>query len=147
MRLIGLDLGKKRVGIAFCNDQLGVVVPLDPFIVTRGLEVELDRLCNLIEEYEPGLVIVGDPVALNGSAGIAAIWAREIALAIGRRTEIAVVMVDERLSTREAARTLGEIGVHGKRQRAKVDSSAAAVILGHYLDSSRSRDDDRHQQS
>ncbi len=138
MRLIGLDLGKRRVGMALASDAIGVALPLHAFLVVSDLKAEIERLCAAIAEYEPDILVVGDPVSLDGSIGPAATWTREIAALLADRLEVEVVLVDERLSSRQASAVLADIGVKGRELRKKVDSSSAAVILTHYLESRKS---------
>lgn len=138
MRIVGLDLGKKRVGMAMASSAVGVVVPLDPFVVATDLKNELEKLCGRILEYGPDLLVMGDPISLNGSRGIASTEARQIAEKLSGKLGLGVVLVDERLTSREAASVLAGIGVKGRELRRKVDSSSAVVILTHYLESGNS---------
>ncbi len=138
MRIVGLDLGKKRVGMAMASSGVDVVVPLEPFVVAAELKSELGKLCDRIQEYDPDLVVIGDPISLDGSRGIASRGVRQIAELLSGKLGVRVVLVDERLTSREATSVLAGIGVKGRELRRKVDSSSAVVILTHYLESGNS---------
>ena len=135
---MALDLGKRRVGVAVSNDAIGVASPVDADRVKGRLEDEIARLSQHVAEYEPEVLVVGDPVSLDGSAGPSALWARPLAVRIAEALSVKLVMVDERLTSREAARALADAGVRGRGARARIDSAAAAVILEHYLGSGAS---------
>ncbi len=138
MKIVALDLGKRRVGVAIGNDTIGVAVPVDAYRVQGRLEDEIAALARFVAEYEPELLVVGDPVSLDGSAGPSALWARGIASRIAEALSLGLALVDERLTSREAARALAEAGVRGRGARSRIDSAAAAVILEHYLGSGAS---------
>lgn len=141
LKIVALDLGKRRVGVAVGNDTIGVAVPVGAFHVRSRLEDEISALARFIAEYEPELLVVGDPVSLDGGAGPSALWARGIAAGIAEALSLRVVLIDERLTSREAAGALAEAGVRGRGARSRIDSAAAAVILEHYFGSGSSAED------
>ena len=138
MKIVALDLGKRRVGVAVGKDSIGVAIPVDAYKVAGRLEDEVARLAAYVAEYEPEVLVVGDPVSLDGGAGPSALWVRPLAARIAEALSVRLVMVDERLTSREAARALAEAGVRGRGARARIDSAAAAVVLEHYLGSGAS---------
>lgn len=135
VRLIGFDLGKRRVGIAYGNDRIGVVVPLEPYLVRTNLIDELDLMLAMVAEHEPELLILGDPLTLEGHEGLASKWVHEIGDVIACMFAGEVAYIDERLSTRSATAALHQAGTASKKMRSRVDSAAAVVILEHYIDS------------
>jgi len=142
-RRLGVDVGKVRVGVAV-SDPDGILatpvvtVPRDMGAAADSVPADIAELARLVTEHEAVQVVVGLPVALNGSEGTAAIdiraYASRLASAVG---PVPVVLADERMSTVVATRRLAERGVRGKRQRAVVDQAAAVEILQSWLDAQR----------
>jgi putative holliday junction resolvase len=144
-RRLGIDWGDARIGVAVSDPAGMVPVPLD--FVPAG-DGELDRLIDLVVEYEPIEVVVGLPQSLSGSEGPAAVKIRGRAEQLVERLQTVagrlptdppgVRLVDERLSTVSASRRLRASGKKAKAQRGLIDSEAAREILGHALDVERS---------
>jgi putative holliday junction resolvase len=142
-RRLGVDVGKVRVGVAL-SDPDGILasplvtVPRDMGAAADSVPADIAELARLVREHEAVQVVVGLPVRLDGSEGIAAIdiraYAERLARAVGH---VPVVLADERMSTVVASRRLAERGVRGKRQRAVVDQAAAVEILQSWLDAQR----------
>jgi putative holliday junction resolvase len=142
-RRLGVDVGKVRVGVAL-SDPDGILasplvtVPRDMGAAADSVPADIAELARLVREHEAVQVVVGLPVRLDGSEGIAAIdiraYAERLARAVGH---VPIVLADERMSTVVASRRLAERGVRGKRQRAVVDQAAAVEILQSWLDAQR----------
>lgn len=134
---IGVDVGTVRVGVARCDPSGVLATPLET--VRRDLKQgsDLGRIVQLVQECEAVEVIVGLPRGLSGRDGDAALAARKYAVAIARRVRVPVRVVDERLSTVTAQRSLREAGVKGRKHRPVVDQAAAVVILQSALDVER----------
>ena len=142
-RRLGVDVGKVRVGVAL-SDPDGILasplvtVPRDMGAAADSVPADIAELARLVREHEAVQVVVGLPVRLDGSEGIAAIDIRAYAERLARAVEhVPVVLADERMSTVVASRRLAERGVRGKRQRAVVDQAAAVEILQSWLDAQR----------
>jgi putative Holliday junction resolvase len=135
---IGVDVGTVRVGVA-CSDPSGfLATPLETVPRDVRRESDLRRIATLVEECEAVEVVVGLPRGLSGREGDAAASARSYAVAIACRVRpVPVRLVDERLSTVTAQRSLREAGVKGRRHRPVVDQAAAVVILQSALDGER----------
>ena len=132
---IGVDVGTVRVGLARTDPSALVVVPVET--VRRGQD-DLARIAEMVGETGAVEVIVGLPRTLRGEEGAAALAARQYATAIAQRVApVPVRLVDERLSTVSAHRTLREAGVRGRRHRPVIDQVAAVVILQSALDTER----------
>jgi len=129
-RILGVDYGTKRIGLAV-SDSLGMTArPLD--VVPRE---ELRRVLNRMgEEYPIDLVVVGLPTGLSGNEGEAASGARALGAEIAEWLGIEVVYVDERFTSRMAESALLESGMKRRSRKATVDKVAAAIILQTYLD-------------
>ena len=137
---LGVDVGDVRIGVARCDPGAMLATPVET--VTRGAG-DLDRILDLAEADEAIEIVVGLPTSLSGRHGPAAAKAQEFAehlvgRAATRLPNLAVRLVDERLTTVSAERVLREQGRKGARRRAVVDQAAAVVILQHAIDSERS---------
>jgi putative Holliday junction resolvase len=135
---IGVDVGSVRVGVARSDPGALVVVPVETVRRDTAGRRDLDRIADLVREYDALEVVVGLPRTMRGEEGSAAGAARRYASAIARRiAPVGVRLVDERLSTVSAHRTLRDAGVRGRRHRPVVDQAAAVVILQSALDAER----------
>jgi len=134
MRILGLDFGLKRVGVAVSDEGGRLASPLAVIPATSAKHL-LAKLGKYVRRYSPAEVVVGEPLRLDGSkgelAGRAAAFAGEVAREFGVR----VVMWDERYTSFEAGEKLRERGMKWKKRREILDRAAAAVILQSYLDS------------
>ena len=132
-RVLGVDYGTKRVGLAI-SDALGLIArPLA--VVPRSSAVE--EVVNLVKEQDVGTIVVGLPTGLSGDEGTSASEARKLADELGLATGIDVVLRDERYTSRMAETTLVESGMKRRKRRESVDKVAAAIILQDFLDSNR----------
>jgi len=131
-RVLGLDLGDVRIGVAISDPDRKVAVPFGT--VHTGAPADLKAIATIVEEDEVALVVVGNPLRMSGDTGTRARHAEEFAGALRQFLPVPVVLHDERLSTAEAERALKEAGAGGRERRRAVDRSAAAVILQSYLD-------------
>lgn len=131
-RLLSLDLGAKRVGVAVC-DEMRLTVRALPAIRRSNWKSLVSALAELCEEFDVKGVVVGLPTGLDGGEGEAALEARRVArnleLSLGRP----VVLQDEKLSSVEAEEALRDEGFRGDEIKARVDGRAAAIILRDYL--------------
>lgn len=134
MRIIGLDYGEARIGVAV-SDLLGTIAnPLDT-ISERDREKQLERVLEVIKREKAEKIVVGLPKRMDGTLGHRAEYTREFAEELALRCSLPLVMWDERLSSSEAHRMLESGGVSGKKRKTKVDKIAAVLILQTYLDS------------
>jgi putative Holliday junction resolvase len=131
-RVLGLDLGDVRIGVAISDPERRIAVPMGT--VRTGAPADLRAIAELVREHDVVLVVVGLPLRLSGERGSAAAKAEGFAAALRAVLDVPIVLQDERLSTVEAERALREGGVSGPARRAVVDRSAATVILQAYLD-------------
>lgn len=139
MRVVALDLGRQRVGVAV-SDSAGVVaVPSTTVVRTGDAARDRRRVADEIRDLGAERVVVGLPLSLDGSEGPAAAWAREEAAAIAALLDegVPVELYDERLTTVSARRSLVAAGVKGRDRRRVVDQVAAAVLLQAWLDGGR----------
>ncbi|MDW8308343.1 MAG: Holliday junction resolvase RuvX [Verrucomicrobiales bacterium] len=133
MRILALDPGTKRVGVAISDETRTLATPLE-FIPAEPFAEFLARLKTLIREKEVGLVLVGVPRNMDGSFGPAAAQAQQFVAVLKEALTVPIHTVDERLSTVQAQRLLRAAGRRARKQKTRIDQSAAAVLLQGYLD-------------
>lgn len=133
---LACDVGSARIGIARSDPQGVLAVPLDA-LPAGGQGI--DRVLDLIAEYEPIEIVVGLPLSLNGQEGPAAARVREWAAELAARTEVPIRLVDERLTTVEAQRGLHQAGRTTRTSRAVIDSASAVILLQADLEAERAR--------
>lgn len=131
-RVLGLDLGDARIGVAISDPQRRLAVPLGT--VRTGAPGDVKAIAELARENGAELVVVGHPLLMSGRAGERAHLAERFAEALGAVLGLPVVLQDERLSSAEADRALRGAGRSGRERRREVDRSAATVILQAWLD-------------
>lgn len=141
MRILGLDPGERRIGVAV-SDATGTIATPHSVIDRRHADMA-DAIRRLVDEYEIELIVVGLPVSLSGEEGPSAQAARALAESVAEATDLPVALQDERFTTVTAEDALIEGGVRSSERREVRDKVAAAVMLQGYLDSRRSDDDDR----
>lgn len=137
-RVLGLDLGDARIGVAVSDADRRVAVPHGTIRVGQP-PGELKAVAALVQELDVTAVVVGHPRSMSGASGARAQQAEAFAGALRAVVAVPVELQDERLSTVQAERSLREAGVSGPRRRQVVDESAAAVILGAWLDAHAQR--------
>lgn len=134
---LAFDVGKARIGVARCDAQAILAVPVQTLRRDR-YGADLDEAADLVAEHQASEVIVGLPKQLSGkgsaSARDARKWARELAVIIA---PVPVRLVDERLTTVTAQRELHEAGMAAKNFRPVVDQAAAVIILEQALETER----------
>jgi putative Holliday junction resolvase len=134
MRILAIDYGSKRIGLAL-SDPTGTLARPLPFVPAKA-DVQLAReLAALAKKEEVHLILLGLPRHMDGSIGEAAAQVQAFAALLGQATLIRIQLIDERLSTVQASRQLQEAGRNARQQRGKIDSEAACVLLQGYLDS------------
>lgn len=136
-RALGLDPGKRRIGVAVSDPSRTIASPLR-FIDTKVADVE-QLLRDICAEYEVTVVVVGLPLNLDGSEGASAKAARDLAEVVHEATGLEVQLQDERFTSVTAEAALIEGGVTRKSRKEKRDQVAAAVMLQSFLDT-RSHD-------
>ena len=133
MRVLAIDHGTKRIGIAI-SDELGMIAQPLEFIPAEPFAELLNRLKEIISAKQVELILVGMPRNMNGSYGPAASKVQEFVAALKEAVTVPIQTLDERLTSVQAHRLLAEAEVSGRQRKGKVDKSAAAVLLQSYLD-------------
>ena len=133
MRIIGLDYGSVRVGIAI-SDPDAVIAQPKGFIEASPRKKCIAEIANLCSEMSVGKIVIGLPKHMNGDEGESALAARALGDEISKAVNIPILFIDERLTTLSANRSLTESNMKAPRKKEKIDSVAAAIILQNYLD-------------
>ena len=139
MRILALDVGDRRLGVAV-SDPLGMWARPLTVITRRSREQDFQAIARLVKEQGAARVVVGHPVTMSGEVGPQARRVERYAAALAERLGVPVVLWDERLSTAEAERLLRESGESSRQYRGRLDAVAAAVILQSYLDAVEERE-------
>jgi putative Holliday junction resolvase len=133
MRVLGLDLGSRRVGVAVSDPDGRIAQPLLQF-EPRGRRDLVETAARLAAEHGAERIVVGLPTRLDGTAGRQAARTRAAVEALRQVAGVPVAVWDERFSTKRADRSLREAGLAPGRRRARRDMVAATLILQAYLD-------------
>lgn len=133
MRLMGLDVGSKTIGVAL-SDPLGLTAQGLEVIRRRGTENDMKRLAEIIEQHQVGKAVVGMPRNMNGTLGPQAETVREFIALFSERFGIPVDTWDERLTTVAAEKMLINADVSRAKRKQVIDKMAAVMILQGYLD-------------
>lgn len=133
-RVLGIDLGSVRIGVASSDAGRVLASPLTVLPRTKDRPGDRRAIARLVAEQEAVLVVVGMPTSLDGSAGPAAKAAEEEVAALAEALPVPVTSYDERFTTVTADRMLAEQGVRGSARRKVIDMAAAAVMLQAWLD-------------
>jgi putative Holliday junction resolvase len=135
-RILGLDLGSKRIGIAV-SDPLGVTAQGLPTLKRTNRRADLERLRELADAYQVERIVLGHPLHLRGYASARAEEAERFAEWLRRDLKLEVELFDERLTSAEAERLMREAGASRRERRDAADRLAAQLILQAYLDRAR----------
>lgn len=136
MRVLALDYGTHRIGVAVSDETCSIAQPLETIPATPFADF-LQRLKQITKEKEVSLIIVGMPRNMDGSYGASALKVQEFVNALKDAITIPVRTLDERLTTVQAQKSLISGGAKKKARKQKIDQTAAAVLLQCYLDSVR----------
>ena len=137
MRILALDHGTVRIGVALSDELKMIASPLE-FIPAEPFADVLAKLIELIREKEVELIVIGMPRNMDGSYGPAAEKVREFVTALKDAIAIPIKLWDERLTSSQANKLLISGGVRRDKRKEKVDGMAAAIFLQSYLDASTS---------
>jgi putative Holliday junction resolvase len=138
MRILALDHGTRRVGVAISDELKMIAQPLE-FIPAEPFADLLVRLKEILREKEVELILLGMPRNMDGSYGPAALKVQEFAAVLKDKIAVPIQLWDERLTTAQAQRFLIEGNVRRQQRKEKVDKMAASILLQSYLDSLQMR--------
>lgn len=133
-RILALDLGKKRIGLAL-SDPLGITAQGLDTLQRTNIREDMAALARLIDGHGVTMVLIGNPLHMSGDESRQSAHAREFAARIEERVRVPVQFWDERLTTVEAQRVLHESGISSRKRARSVDRLSAVILLESYLDS------------
>ena len=132
-RLIGLDLGSKRIGVSICDERQSIATPFKTINKTNTNEL-IAELKGLIDEYDIKGIIIGNPINMDGTLGRSAQSVNDVSNNIDKSIDIDVCLWDERLSTVGAFNLSSQLEVNVSKREKKIDQNAAAFILQGAID-------------
>ena len=132
-RILGIDLGTKRIGIAISDYNQKIATPLQTLDKSKQGKF-IDELESIITEYDIKGIIIGNPINMDGTYGKSSQSAKDIAINISNKIDIAVSLWDERLSTVGAFNLSSELDINVSKREKDIDKFAAAFILQGALD-------------
>ena len=132
-RLIGLDLGSKKIGVSICDEKQLIATPFKT-IVKSSSDKLIDELKLIIKENDIGGIIIGNPINMDGTTGPSSQSVRDIAKNISKNIDIPICLWDERLSTVGAFNLSGQLDINVSKRVKNIDQNAAAFILQGALD-------------
>ena len=133
-RILALDLGKKRIGLAL-SDPLGITAQGLPTLERTNIREDLAALQKIVAEHEVTQILMGNPLHMSGHESRQSAYTQEFAKRLAERTGLEVKFWDERLTTVEAERVLRQSGISIEKRARAVDRLAAVILLESYLDS------------
>ncbi|MDC3382635.1 Holliday junction resolvase RuvX [Candidatus Pelagibacter sp.] len=132
-RLIGLDLGSKRIGVSICDEKQSIATPFKTINKTNTNEL-IKELKKLINEYDIKGIIIGNPINMDGSLGRSAQSVYDVSNNIDKAIDVDVCLWDERLSTVGAFNLSSQLNVNVSKREKNIDQNAAAFILQGAID-------------
>ena len=132
-RLIGLDLGSKKIGVSICDEKQLIATPFKT-IVKSSVDKLIDELKLIIKENDIKGIIIGNPINMDGTTGPSSQSVRDIAKNISKNIDISICLWDERLSTVGAFNISSQLDVNVSKRLKNIDQNAAAFILQGALD-------------
>ena len=133
-RILALDLGDRRIGVALSDPTRLIAKPL--LVIKRKSRFDdFSRLKEVVNSHSVEHLVIGLPVNLSGHEGQRAVWTRDYAAALSAFLQIEAELWDESFSTKDAEDSLRLRGISPRSQRSRIDAIAAALILQSYLDS------------
>lgn len=136
MRILGLDVGDRRIGVAI-SDPVGLTAQPLMVIERRSGEADIRAVRMIVTEYDVGSIIVGLPLTMRGVEGPQAKKVMGFADSLRRGLSLPVHLLDERLTTMQGQRVLRETGASRAKRRLVIDQVAAQLILQHFLETQR----------
>lgn len=133
MRIIGLDVGEKRIGIAL-SDEMGWTAQAHSVLNRTNLDDDLENIIKICLDNKVEEIVVGLPKNMDGTIGPKAIEIQEFAKILGEKSALPIIFCDERLSTVSAEKMLIQADVSRQKRKKVIDKIAAAHILQLYLD-------------
>ena len=136
-RILGLDYGTQRIGIAVTDPLGSMALPLQNIDGSKGWPYLVNELNTLIQKYSIGRIVVGNPKTLKGEIGLRAEEVLKFVDKLKRSIDTPITLWDERLSSKAVERILIEKGLSREKRKTQIDAEAAAFFLQGYLDAQK----------
>jgi len=133
-RILALDLGKKRIGLAL-SDELGITAQGLPTLERRNKRTDFAALRSLVQHNNVRQIVLGLPLRMSGEEGTQADWVRAFAEELKGHVDVPVDLRDERWTSKQAERVLMGSGIHKEDRKPAIDRMSAVILLQDYLDS------------
>ena len=133
IRLIGLDLGTKRVGVSICDEKQSIATPYKTLIKKDSNQL-INEIKEIIDQNDIKGIIIGNPINMDGSIGKSSQSAKDVANNISKSINIPVCLWDERLSTVAAFNISSQLDINVSKRERDIDKNAAAFILQGAID-------------
>lgn len=133
MKILAVDYGDSRTGLATCDPTEFLTTPITPQITVKARNKVASQICAVAADIQAELIVIGLPLNMDGTEGERAVKSRKLAKTVELWSGLPVRMWDERQTTCAAADLLDESGTFGSRRKAILDSVSATVILDDYL--------------
>ena len=137
MRILGIDYGDRHIGLALSDPLLITAQPLGSYELTGREDVDRAYFRDLVAKHDVAAIVLGNPLRMDGSSGTRAAKTRSFAAWLEKAAGKPVVLQDERLTTRQALKTLDDEKLRGKKKKDWEDRIAAVIILSTYLERKR----------
>jgi putative Holliday junction resolvase len=137
MRVLGVDYGDRHIGLALSDPLLITAQPLGSYDLTGRENVDRQYFRDLVAKHEVAEIVLGNPLRMDGSSGTRTEKTRVFAAWLEKATGKPVVLLDERLTTRQALKTLHDEKIRGRKKKDWEDRIAAVIILSTYLEQKR----------
>ena len=132
-RLLGLDLGSKKIGVSICDEKQSIATPFKTIVKKSAMEL-IEELKLIIKENDIRGIIIGNPINMDGTTGPSSQSVRDMAKNISKNLDISICLWDERLSTVGAFNLSGQLDINVSKRVKNIDQNAAAFILQGALD-------------
>ena len=134
MRILGLDVGERRIGVAL-SDPLGLTAQRLTVLTRQNATADLEAIRGFVEQHGVGIIVVGLPLTMRGERGVQARRIEAFVQRLRHRVPVPVQYIDERLTTVQGERALIDMGSSRRRRKQLIDQVAAQLILQQFLDS------------
>jgi putative Holliday junction resolvase len=142
MRVLGVDYGDRHIGLALSDPLLITAQPLGSYELSGRENIDRKYFQDLVVKHDVGEIVLGNPLRMDGTSGTRSEKTRVFAAWLGKAVGKPVTLLDERLTTRQALKTLDDEKLRGRKKKDWEDRIAAVIILSTYLEQKRNAGDD-----
>ncbi len=133
IRIIGLDLGTKRIGVSICDENQSIATPFKT-LIKKDTKQFINEIKELVDENDVKAIIIGNPINMDGSEGSSSQSVKDIANIISKSINLPICLWDERLSTVGAFNISSQLDINVSKREKDIDKNAAAFILQGAID-------------